>query len=213
MIPIYKTPQILSLLAPNLTWKVKTDQKVIYLTFDDGPVPGLTDYVLDELKNHDALATFFCVGENIHKYPETCQKIIDHGHLIGNHTYNHLKGWSTKNELYFTNIDKCQAEIERFQHSSGRAVFRPPHGQITRKQVTYIRKKYQIVMWDILTYDYQIKLAPPQRLDKIIKKTSPGTIIVFHDNFKGEKNLRYLLPRYLYHFKNIGFKFKKLDAH
>lgn len=212
MIHIYKTPQFLRWLAPNLVWKINTDEKLIYLTFDDGPVPGLTEYVLEELKKYNASATFFCVGENIKKNANICHKIIEGGHLLGNHTFNHLMGWSTKNHEYFMNIDKCQHEIDKYQQTQFKPLFRPPHGQITKNQIHFIKEKYEIIMWDILTYDYEIKLAPPKRLYKIFTKTSSGTIIVFHDNYKGEKNLRYFLPRYLHHFKENGFQFKKLEV-
>ena len=211
MIRIYKTPHFLRWLAPNLVWKINTKEKIIYLTFDDGPAPGLTEYVLDELKKYNASATFFCVGENIKKHANLCYKIIEDGHLLGNHTYNHLKGWSTKNHEYFMNIDKCQHEIHKFQQSQIKPLFRPPYGQITNKQIHFIKEKYEIIMWDILTYDYEKSLAPPSRLDNIIKKTEPGSIVVFHDNIKGEINLRFLLPRFLQHFNNLGYSFKKLD--
>lgn len=213
MIHFYKTPLFLRKIAPELSWKINTSEKIIYLTFDDGPIPGLTDFVLDELKKYDAKATFFCVGENILKHGEICQKIVEEGHLLGNHTFNHLKGWRTDDNDYFKNIDQCQRAIEKLQPSRTKPLFRPPYGQITKKQIAAIKANYQIIMWDILTYDYERKIAPPGRLNKIIAKTSPGSIVVFHDNYKGEQNLRQLLPRFLEHFSENGFRFKKLATH
>ena len=194
-----------------MIWEISTTQKDIYLTFDDGPVPELTEYVLEELKKYDAKATFFCVGENISKYPGICKKILKQGHIIGNHTFNHLKGWSTKNHEYFMNIDQCQNEIQKYQKPYGKPLFRPPYGQISRKQIKSIKDRYHIIMWDVLTYDYEKILASPRRLGKIIDKTGPGSIVVFHDNYKGEKNLKFLLPKYLAHFKKQGYQFKKLE--
>lgn len=211
MIHIYKFPSFIKRLAKNLVWDIPTGKKEIYLTFDDGPVPGLTEYVLKELRKYDAKATFFCVGDNISKYPEICKKIVEQGHLIGNHTFNHLKGWSTKNHEYFMNIDQCRDEIQKHQKTQGKPLFRPPYGQISKKQIKSIKDRYHIIMWDVLTYDYEKTLAPPRRLEKIIDKTGPGTITVFHDNIKGEKNLKFLLPKYLDHFKKQGYQFKKIE--
>ena len=211
MIHIYKFPPLIKRLGKNLIWDISTTNKEIFLTFDDGPVPGLTEYVLDVLGEYDAKATFFCVGDNISKHPNICKKIINQGHLIGNHTFNHLKGWSTKNHEYFMNIEKCQQEISKYQPACGKPLFRPPYGQISGKQIQSIKDQYHIIMWDVLTYDYEKKPAPQKRLNKIIEKTLPGSIVVFHDNYKGEINLRKLLPAYIKHFKNQGFIFKKLE--
>ena len=213
MIHIYKIPDLFDRISKNLIWKINTEKKDIFLTFDDGPIPKLTNFVLDVLEDFDALATFFCVGDNISKYPGICEDVIAKNHLIGNHTHNHLKGWSTKTDQFVANIKECQRHISEYQKIDVRPVFRPPYGQITPKQINSLKAKYHIIMWDILTYDFDITHSPQKSLDKIIKKTGPGSIIVFHDNYKAEEKLNYMLPRYLQHFKEKGYNFKKLEPH
>ncbi len=195
-----------------MIWKIPSTDKDIYLTFDDGPIPYLTGYVLDILDDFDAKATFFCVGDNMRKHPEICEKVFDKGHLIGNHTFNHLKGWSTKNSLYLKNIIKCQEYITNLQKPYFKPLFRPPYGQITRNQIHFLRNDYKIIMWDILAYDFDSTHSPSQSLDKIIKLTRPGSIVVFHDNYKAEIKLKYMLPRFLEHYKEKGFTFKVLNT-
>lgn len=212
MIHFYKTPGLLKKLSANLVWTIPTPDKEIFLTFDDGPIPKLTEYVLDILDDFDAKATFFCVGDNIRKHPEICKKVIQKGHVIGNHTFNHIKGWSTKNTPYLKNIARCQEYISSYQKSDHKPLFRPPHGQITRNQIKNIRKEYKIIMWDILAYDFENTHSPSQSLEKIIKLTRPGSIIVFHDNYKAEIKLKFMLPRFLEHYKEKGFTFKVLNT-
>ena len=210
LLHFYKTPSLLKKISKDLVWEIPTTNKDIYLTFDDGPIPRLTEYVLDVLEDFEAQTTFFCVGENIFSYPKICEKIIEKGHIIGNHTFNHLKGWSTKNDQYFKNIEKCHKQISSYQVSQGKPLFRPPHGQITRNQIKNIKKDFKIIMWDILAYDFDSSHSPEKSLSKIIQKTDPGSIVVFHDNYKAENKLKFILPRFMQHFKEKGFNFKKL---
>jgi len=201
---IYKTPKILCWFYKELIWNIPTKEKVLYLTFDDGPIPGVTEWVLDELKKYNAKATFFCIGENVKKHPEIFQKILGDEHAVGNHSYNHLKGWSTKNEEYFKNIEKCSELVNS-------KLFRPPYGRIKKSQIKHLEKDYKIVMWSVLTWDFLKNLDQPYALKTIVKTTRRGDIIVFHDSIKSEKNLKYLLPQYLKYFSEKGFEFRKLD--
>jgi peptidoglycan/xylan/chitin deacetylase (PgdA/CDA1 family) len=209
----------LSTLYPSLVWRKKVNDKVLYLTFDDGPIPGITEYVLEELDNFKAKATFFCVGDNIQKHPEVFKKIIFSGHLIGNHTFNHLNGWKTDDEQYLENIKKCDEVIfniagEEFFNSEFKIqnikLFRPPYGLIKKSQIKKLRDQYEIIMWDVLTGDFNKDLTCEKCLHKAIKFTKQGSIIIFHDSIKAEKNLRYALPRFLDHFTGKGFRFEVL---
>jgi len=211
VVQFYKTPSLLKYISKHLIWGLPTSEKCIYLTFDDGPIPHLTEYVLDVLDEFDAKATFFCVGDNIFKYPEVCKKVIQRGNILGNHTYNHLKGWSTGNQEYIDNIDKCQQIIEKYQKMSKKPLLRPPHGQISLNQINLLKEKYSIIMWDILAYDFDDGDTPKKSLERIIRLTKPGSIVVFHDNYKTEAKLKYMLPRYLRSLKGKGFSFKILD--
>ena len=202
----------LSALYPSLVWRRKVKEKVLYLTFDDGPIPEVTEYVLEELDKYKVKATFFCVGDNIQKYPEVFKKIITKGHGVGNHTFNHLKGWKTDDKIYFENILKCEEEIAR--HSSlvtrHSKLFRPPYGLIKRSQIRQLKDQYEIIMWDVLTGDFNKDLSCENCLNKAIKYTQKGSIVIFHDSIKAEKNLKYALPRFLDHFINQGYRFELL---
>lgn len=212
MLHVYNTPGFLKKIFKDLIWDIPTNDKDIYLTFDDGPIPNLTEYVLDILDKFEAKATFFCVGDNIFKYQSICEKVIEKGHIIGNHTFNHLKGWGTKNNQYLNNIEKCHEHILKYQKFKHKPLFRPPHGQITKSQIKNLKDDFKIIMWDILAYDFDITHSPLKSLNKIICLTRPGSIVVFHDNYKAENKLKYMLPRFLKHFKEKGFSFKKLDV-
>jgi peptidoglycan-N-acetylglucosamine deacetylase len=202
---------LLSKLYPSVTWWRKSEDKVIYLTFDDGPVPEITEFVLEELKKKNAKATFFCVGHNIEKHPEVFNKIIQDGHSIGNHTFNHLNGWTTSNEDYFSNIKKCEDQLTLLNQNKRKLkLFRPPYGKISRKQIRYLTPDYEIIMWSVLSRDYDKTVGRRNCLSKSIRYTKPGSIIVFHDNVKAQRNLRYVLPFYLEHFTSLGFKFESL---
>jgi peptidoglycan/xylan/chitin deacetylase (PgdA/CDA1 family) len=203
--------KILSKFYPSITWRRGKEEKVIYLTFDDGPVPGITEFVLDELKKYNGKATFFCVGHNIEKHPEVFNKIIDEGHRIGNHTFNHLNGWTTANETYYRNIEQCQSKLMTNGRDHGRRkLFRPPYGKISARQIRHLQPDYEIIMWSVLSRDYDKSLDKEKCLSISIRFTKPGSIVVFHDNVKAEKNLRYVLPFYLKHFSSQGYKFECL---
>lgn len=206
MVP-HKTPILFQYLWPTLVWHMPRVDKVIYLTFDDGPIPELTDWVLQTLVDFEAKATFFCVGENVEKNPEIFQRVIADGHSIGNHTYNHVNGRNELTSNYLKNIVVCDDAFDK--HDLRTNLFRPPYGRFKigqRKQL----KNRQIVMWDVLSKDYDQSLNSEVILEKSIQSTKPGSIIVFHDNPKAEQNLKAVLPRYLSFFKEKGFQFKAL---
>lgn len=209
MIP-HRTPFLLPLLYPSLTWRVPITQRELYLTFDDGPFPGPTDFVLSELKNASAQATFFCIGDNITKYPQLFTSIIDHGHAVANHTFNHVNGWQTDVNLYRENIKSCQYEMDKIAPPDLPLFFRPPYGKITRSQIRSL-PEYKIIMWDVLSKDYNKNLDAQKCLRNTIEATRPGSIIVFHDSVKAERNLMYVLPRFIDYFTEKGFAFKKLE--
>lgn len=179
------------------------------MTFDDGPLPDLTDYILDVLKDYQAKATFFCVGENITKYPEQAKKLLDGGHIIGNHTFNHLKGWRVSTDLYLENIDKFRSYFHQILGKDHyKLLFRPPHGQLKRRQIEMLKKEgYEIIMWDLLSYDFSKDLNNSKAIVKLKQNTRKGSIIVFHDNYKAKENLHYLLPRYMDFLVREGYKF------
>ncbi|MGW8121212.1 polysaccharide deacetylase family protein [Roseivirga echinicomitans] len=204
---LHKTPIIAQWLYPDLVWKRSSEEKVIYLTFDDGPIPVVTPWVLKTLEEFNAKATFFCVGENVFKHPEIFRELIQSGHAVGNHTYHHLNGWETDATEYLKDFLKCEEELRKFnQH--GR-LFRPPYGKITRKQAKQLSSR-QIIMWDVLSGDFSDKLKPKTVLEKSIRYSRAGSIIVFHDSLKAFENLQFTLPRYLEHFQSKGFTFKAL---
>ncbi len=196
--------RILEIIYPRFLWRMPAEEPCIYLTFDDGPVPEITLGVLDILHKYNAKATFFCVGDNIRKHPDVFQQVVDAGHGIGNHTHNHLNGWKTPVEEYLLNISK--AEEHYATH-----LFRPPYGRIKKEQARRILPDYTIVMWSVLTRDYSPALSPEKCLKNAIQKTKNGSIVLFHDSLKAQKNLEYVLPRYLAHFSALGYRFEKLE--
>lgn len=187
----------------KVLWRKDSDKKVIYLTFDDGPIPEVTPWVLDVLDQYEVKATFFCVGENVWKHPDLYQEILRRGHRTGNHTYNHLRGFLTKTDQYLENIEKAAKYIDS-------DLFRPPHGDLWRKQYLALNKKYQIVQWDLITRDYNKKLRGDQVLNIVKQHARNGSIIVFHDSLKAEQNMKYALPRSLAYLKSEGFSFEVL---
>jgi len=189
---------------PQLTWRRKVDEKVVYLTFDDGPHPAITPWVMTELENVGAKATFFAVGDNAVKYPEVVTAINTRNHQLGNHTQHHIKGWQVLKEEYLHDIALCDKTI------AGSKLFRPPYGQINFKSIALLSLDYEIIMWDILTKDYLPRLNTNRAQKRIQKATRPGSIIVFHDSEKAEKNLKILLPEYLQFLKSEGYLMKLL---
>lgn len=196
-------PSIFPLIAPNVTWKVKTNDKVLYLTFDDGPHPSITPMVLSILEEYNAKATFFCVGDNVTKYPEILNDIINKGHAVGNHTFNHIKGWQSTNQSYINNIKKAAEVIPS-------NLFRPPYGRIKPSQIKLLKNDYRIIMWSILTRDYDKSLNPYTALKHLNKLTKPGDVVVFHDSEKAKENMLVMLKGMLQHFNQQQYQFKAL---
>ena len=177
----YSAPFWLRLIYPKgLIWRVATDKREVFLTFDDGPVPEITPLVLGILEIYNIKATFFCVGENVQKYPEVFEMSLRQGHAVGNHTFHHVKGWKTDHDSYLSEIEQCKQLVKS-------KLFRPPHGQINRKIARQIRKDYSIIMWTALTGDYDTNLTGEQCLANATKNTKPGSIIVFHDSLKARE--------------------------
>lgn len=206
---LYRTPFFLPKFFPSLLWRIATEDKILYLTFDDGPVPGPTEFVIDQLEKYNAKATFFCIGDNVRKHPMIFTKVLAGGHAIGNHTFNHLKGWSTPNQRYLENIDLCNEQL-RTHNLELINLFRPPYGRITNAQIRALKGNYKIVMWDVLTHDYSKTISSEQCLKGTTAATRPGSIIVFHDSLKAERNMTYVLPKFLEHFTSQGYRFKTL---
>lgn len=215
---LIKSPLLLKWYYPSLLWNKSRTEKVIYLTFDDGPIPNVTDFVLKTLKAFNAKATFFCIGDNIVKHPEVYAHVIKDGHAVGNHTFNHLKGWKTDDETYIENTLMCQ-QLTRTN------LFRPPYGRIKKSQVRRLKSLVldqsksrlstsstglQIVMWDVLSGDFDINLSPEKCYQNVIKHTENGSIVVFHDSLKAFDRLEYTLPRALKYFSDKGFTFSSL---
>jgi peptidoglycan-N-acetylglucosamine deacetylase len=213
MIP-FRTPFFFPYLYPSLLWRMPLEEKSLYLTFDDGPIPDQTEFVLDALRSRSMAATFFCIGDNVRKHPDVFKQVLKSGHVIGNHTYNHLNGWKTETEKYLKNIEACeevfQLNCEPHVHINT-TLFRPPYGRISYRQIALLNH-YKIVMWDVLTHDYNSNISEEKCLRKSIEATRNGSIIVFHDSIKASKNMSFVLPRYIDHFADKGYTFKALRA-
>lgn len=208
----HRTPFFLPWLYQDLVWRIPTREKEIFLTFDDGPIEGATEFVLHTLARFSAKATFFCIGDNIVKYPDIFKKIILDGHTVGNHTFNHVKGWSTQTEAYIMNTQLCEKEISKHCNNvQPSGLFRPPYGRITRKQIAAL-SEYKIIMWDVLSADYNRSLAPHTCLLRTVNATRPGSIVVFHDSNKAERNMTFTLPRFIEHFAEKGYVFKAIPT-
>ena len=201
-------PRFIQRLYPERIWAFSRNKKSVYLTFDDGPIPVVTPWVLEELKKHNAKATFFCIGNNIQKHPEVFKKVLSEGHSVGNHTFNHLNGWKTDASEYVENAEKAERLMTeaRSRSLNNSELFRPPYGKITSKQAKILKKKgFKIVMWDIISYDYDANISEEKCLQNVLKNIKPGSIIVFHDSLKAEKNLRYVLPKVLEFISEKGW--------
>jgi peptidoglycan/xylan/chitin deacetylase (PgdA/CDA1 family) len=196
-------PVFLRPLFGKLTWRIKTKSRVIYLTFDDGPVPEVTPQVLDILDLYGWKATFFCVGENVRKYPELYQEIIRRGHRVGNHSYHHIRGFRCSVQEYVANVKKASELIES-------KLFRPPHGRIKFSQIKALKSDYQIVMWDVISYDYDRRISPETIFNIIKRNLRKGSIVVFHDSIKAEKNVLTVLPKALAYWKEHEYHYDLL---
>ena len=191
-------------------WSIPNKEKGVYLTFDDGPTPEITEWVLAELKKHEAKATFFCIGNNIEKHPSIFSKILQEGHAIGNHTFNHLNGWKTDKTAYVQNALQCEKSIEAFSYRS--KLFRPPYGKIKPSQARALRDKgYQVIMWDVLSADFDQQISPEQCLENVLRNVASGSIIVFHDSVKAYENLKYVLPKTLSFLAQNKYKSLKIS--
>lgn len=201
-----KNPSFLKKLYPSLIWDIPAKVNTIYLTFDDGPIPEVTPYVLEVLRKYNAKASFFCIGDNVRKYPELFEQIKAEGHAIGNHTYNHLNGWKTANDVYFENIERCAS-------LTGIHLFRPPYGRILPSQIRLFKKKYpegKIIMWDILSGDFDLNIDADKCFKNATQATEPGSIIVFHDSIKAWPRLKDALPRAMEFWSEKGYIFETI---
>lgn len=200
---IEQPPSIVRALYPGAIWRMDPHERSVYLTFDDGPIPEITPWVLDLLDQHAIKATFFMVGDNVRKYPETYQMVIDRGHRIGNHTFNHIRGFEYLSKNYLANADKANEIMQT-------DLFRPPHGHMRWAQYFVLKKYYTIVMWDLVTRDYSKRKNGKQVFEIVKKYVRNGSIITFHDSIKAEKNMKYALPRSIEWLKEQGYEFKLL---
>ena len=204
-----KTNRLIKRVFSNYVWDIPTAEKKVYLTFDDGPTPEITAWVLNQLKAFDAKATFFCIGDNIRKHPEIFNLILLNGHNIGNHTFNHYNGWKIKTPEYIENVQLCKEAIiqnSKFKIQNSN-LFRPPYGKIKNAQAkTLIASGYKIIMWDILSADFDTTVSREECLKNVLKNIAPGSIIVFHDSVKAFKNLEYTLPRTLQFLKDNEYQ-------
>jgi peptidoglycan/xylan/chitin deacetylase (PgdA/CDA1 family) len=188
------------MLYPTLVWNIPTKEKTIFLTFDDGPTPEITDKVLDLLKQYNAKATFFCLGKNVVAHPELFHSIINQGHAIGNHSFNHLHGWKTDDDVYFDDVQKCNEVVNSH-------LFRPPYGRIKFSQIRKLKQNYKIIMWDILSGDFDKKLSKEKSLSVLLNSIRKDSIVVYHDSIKGSEKMFHSLPIILEQFSAKGFRF------
>ncbi len=201
-----KMPKFVTWLYPKRIWAFSRSEPNIYLTFDDGPIPEVTPWVLEQLKAHNAQATFFCIGENILKNPDIFSQIRNQGHEIGNHTYHHLKGTNADTLSYLEDTQKVEKLIGYRPW-----LFRPPYGKITKEQAKALNALgYHIVMWDVLSYDWDSNVPEEKCLRNVLDHIKPGSIVVFHDSLKAERNMRYALPKVLDYIDKKGWKAKKI---
>jgi len=207
-----KTRWFIKNIFSNFEWSMPKEHKTVYLTFDDGPTPEVTQWVLDTLLAHDIKATFFCIGNNIEKHPDIFNKVVNAGHAIGNHTFNHLNGWETDPVTYHKNVTDAERSIvTRFPAFMQNKLFRPPYGKITARQSAAVRQDgYKIIMWDVLSADFDQTISPEKCLQNVIRNTCYGSIIIFHDSVKASKNMMYALPRAIEHLKQNGYRFEVL---
>ncbi len=201
---LVKTPLFAQWLFKKLVWRIVNTKKV-FLTFDDGPVPEATPWVLDLLREADVKATFFCVGENVSRYPDIYQRIIDEGHSIGNHTYNHLNAWKTDKKTYLSNVNKAKSVIDS-------RLFRPPYGKLSPSLSKELEEDYDIIMWDVLSGDFDLNISAKKCLDNVKRNVKEGSIIVFHDSVKTIDKLKYVLPEVIKSCKAQGMEFDKIKT-
>ncbi len=199
-----KTPRLLKALYPTLTWDFRDQKGKVFLTFDDGPIPEVTPYVLSVLAEFKIKATFFCIGDNVRKHPTVFQQIIDAGHSIGNHTFNHLNGWKTSNSEYTENTMLCESHFKS-------QIFRPPYGRIKRSQIKSLQNRFKIIMYDVLSGDFDTKIDAEKCYQNVVQNTSDGSIIVFHDSLKAFPNMKDALPKVITTLLKQGYSFHSID--
>ncbi len=202
---LIKSPYLLrKITGKSIIWEMPKGEKNIFLTFDDGPVPEITPAVLKILSDYKVKATFFCVGENVQKYPYLLEQILANGHSVGCHTFNHLNGWKTNNNYYTENVRKCETYLQT-------RLFRPPYGKGTPAQINLLKDRYFTILWTVLSGDFDRKITGEQCLQNVVKHTTDGSIVVFHDSIKAEERLMYALPRVIEHFLAKGFSFEAIN--
>ncbi len=207
----HTVPKVVQLFFPRRIWSGDNSVKEVFLTFDDGPVPGVTDFVLNELAKRGQKATFFMVGDNLRKHSLLGKEVLSAGHQIGNHTYNHLNGWKTDDQEYLKNIQAFDQELDRSLGIQTR-LFRPPYGLIRNSQAKAVLKSKKLIMWDVLSGDYDRSIDPKLVLSKTIKNTGLGSIVLFHDQLKTETTIQKVLPEYLDFIEKNGFQTKLLQG-
>jgi len=199
-----RVPDFIQSFFKDYIWKIDTKDKVIYLTFDDGPTPGVTDRVIEYLNKYNAKATFFCIGKNVAENPYLYQSILEGGHGTGNHTYNHKNGWKSSDSDYFDSIEQCNKVMNT-------KLFRPPYGRIKSSQAKVLKDHYKIIMWNVLSGDFDKTLSKEKCLNNVLKLTDKGSIVVFHDSVKASERVLYALPRMLEYFSTRGFRFESIS--
>lgn len=205
-----KTNRCIKWLFSNQVWSIPNSKNNIYLTFDDGPTPEITEWVLELLKQNEIKATFFCIGKNIKQNPDLFKKLLQEGHVVGNHTFNHVNGWNTSTENYLKNAVECEGEISKLS-TVKKLLFRPPYGKIRPSQSKKLRElDYKIIMWDILSGDFDTTISPEKCLENATKKVAAGSIIVFHDSKKAFENMKHALPKAIEYYKRKGYTFGTL---
>ncbi|MDB5117471.1 MAG: Peptidoglycan/xylan/chitin deacetylase, PgdA/CDA1 family [Mucilaginibacter sp.] len=205
---LVKTPWLLKKLYPNLIWNINQSDRCIYLTFDDGPIPIVTPLVLNILKQYNAKATFFCIGDNVRKHPDVFEKVKADGHAIGNHTYNHLKGWKTDDKTYLENFLLADELLDS-------KLFRPPYGRIKRSQIKLLQQAkpgLQLIMWDVLSGDFDANLSPEKCLENVVKGVTNSSIVLFHDSLKAFDRMQYALPKAMEQWSKEGYEFRSLTT-
>ena len=203
-----KTNPFIKNIFSNYVWTIPNNEKKVFLTFDDGPIPQVTEWVLAQLETYQCKATFFCIGNNIEKHPELFSRLIAEGHEIGNHTFNHVKGWNTPNKTFFKEVDMCDEFIQKSSSGNRQSkLFRPPYGKIKLSQSRKLRKLgYKIIMWDVLSADYKKEISKEKCLENVLNNIESGSIIVFHDSIKAFQNLEFVLPKTLQFLSENGYK-------